>query len=343
MKTLGFFVFPNFNILDLSGPLAAFDVPRREVQPSPYRLEVCSKDGGAIVSSCGVSVNTVPLGRKKFDTFIVGGGMGAIDASHDPATIRLVRRAARDASRVASVCSGAFLLARAGLLAGKRATTHWEYALRLRQEFPDIEVQTDQIYLRDGNLWTSGGVTAGIDLSLALIEDDLGLAVAQRTARVLVVYHRRVGGQAQFSVMLEMEPATDRLRRALAFAREHLAEPLPVQRLAESVHVGARQLSRLFLRETGESPAKAVERLRTEVAHSRVTDTTDAIEIIARQVGFESAERMRRAFVRLYGNPPQAVRRIAARKDSGGYARAGSPPESRFSARASSLAMTTAE
>jgi len=313
MKTLGFFVFPNFNILDLSGPLAAFDVPRREIQPSPYRLEVFSKDGGAIVSSCGVSVNTVPLGRKKVDTFIVGGGMGAIDASHDPATIKLVRRAARDAARVASVCSGAFLLARAGLLGGRRATTHWEYAMRLRQEFPDIQVQTDQIYLRDGNLWTSGGVTAGIDLSLALIEEDLGLAVAQRTARVLVVYHRRVGGQAQFSAMLEMEPATDRLRRALAFAREHLAEPLPVQRLAESVHVGARQLSRLFLRETGESPAKAVERLRTEVAHTRVTDTTDAIEIIARQVGFESAERMRRAFVRLYGNPPQAVRRIAVR------------------------------
>jgi len=311
MKTLGFLVFPNFNILDLAGPLAAFDVPRREVQPSPYRIEVFSKDGGPVVSSCGVSVNTLPLGRKRLHTFIVSGGMGAIDASHDRATIALVRRAARAAPRIASVCSGAFLLAEAGLLAGRRATTHWEYAVRLRQEYPDVQVETDQIYLRDGHLWSSGGVTAGIDLSLALIEEDLGLAMAQRTARVLVVYHRRVGGQAQFSAMLEMEPATDRLRRALAFAREHLHEALPVERLAESVHVGARQLSRLFLRETGETPAKAVERLRTEVAHSRVTETTDSIETIARQVGFESAERMRRAFVRLYGNPPQAVRRIA--------------------------------
>jgi transcriptional regulator GlxA family with amidase domain len=311
MKTLGFFVFPNFNILDLSGPLAAFDVPRREVQPTPYRLEVFSKDGGAITSSCGVSVNTVALGRRRVDTFIVSGGMGAIDASEDADTIKLVRRVAREAPRIASVCSGAFLLAEAGLLSGRRATTHWEYAVRLRQCYPDVRVETDQIYLRDGNLWTSGGVTAGIDLSLALIEEDLGLAVAQRTARVLVVYHRRVGGQAQFSAMLEMEPATDRLRRALAFAREHLHEPLPVERLAESVHVGARQLSRLFLRETGETPAKAVERLRSEVAHSRVTETTDSIDAIARQVGFESAERMRRAFVRLYGNPPQAVRRIA--------------------------------
>ena len=311
MKTLGFFVFPNFNILDLSGPLAAFDVPRREFEPTPYRLEVFSKDGGAITSSCGVSVNTVPLGRRRVDTFIASGGMGAIEASRDPDTIKLVRRVARDAPRIASVCSGAFLLAEAGLLSGRRATTHWEYAVRLRQSYPDVRVETDQIYLRDGNLWTSGGVTAGIDLSLALIEEDLGLAMAQRTARVLVVYHRRVGGQAQFSAMLEMEPATDRLRRALAFAREHLHEPLPVERLAESVHVGARQLSRLFLRETGETPAKAVERLRSEVAHSRVTETTDAIDVIARQVGFESAERMRRAFVRLYGNPPQAVRRIA--------------------------------
>ena len=310
MKTLGFFVFPSFNILDLAGPLAAFDVPRREVQPSPYRLEVFSKDGGPVVSSCGVSVNTTILGRKRLDTFIVGGGMGAVDASHDPATIRLVRRAARDAPRIASVCSGAFLLAEAGLLAGRRATTHWEYAVRLRQDYPDVQVETDQIYLRDGNLWTSGGVTAGIDLSLALIEEDLGLAMAQRTARVLVVYHRRVGGQAQFSAMLDMEPATDRLRRALAYAREHLHEPLPVERLAESVHVGARQLSRLFLRETGETPAKAIERLRTEVAHSRVTDTTDSLDAIARKVGFESPERMRRAFVRLYGNPPQTVRRI---------------------------------
>jgi transcriptional regulator GlxA family with amidase domain len=135
--------------------------------------------------------------------------------------------------------------------------------------------------------------------------------MAQRVARVLVVYHRRVGGQSQFSAMLEMQPATDRLRRALDFARSHLHESLSVERLAESVHIGVRQFSRLFQRETGESPAKAVERLRAEVAHTRVADSTDSIETIARQVGFASAERMRRAFIRLYGQPPQAVRRLA--------------------------------
>jgi transcriptional regulator GlxA family with amidase domain len=308
---IGFLVFPDFNILDLSGPLAAFDVPRREVKPTPYRLTAFSESGGPIVSSCGVSVNTVALGRARLDTFLAVGGLGAIAASRRPSTIDLVKRAADRARRVCSVCSGAFLLGEAGLLDGRRVTTHWEYANRLQQEFPNVRVELDRIYLRDENLWTSGGVTAGIDLSLALIEDDLGMKAAQRAARVLVVYHRRVGGQSQFSAMLEMEPATDRLRRALHFAREHIHERLPVERLAESVHVGARQFSRLFVRETGETPAKAVERMRTEVAHSHVTSTTSSIETIARKVGFESAERMRRAFIRLYGQPPQAVRRAS--------------------------------
>jgi transcriptional regulator GlxA family with amidase domain len=308
---IGFLVFPGFNILDLAGPLAAFDIPRREVKPSPYRLTVFSETGGAVESAGGVSVNTQPLARAKLDTLMAVGGMGAIEASKRPRLIEMVRRIAPKARRVSSVCSGAFILAEAGLLDGKRATTHWEYATRLQQGFPGVRVECDRIYLRDGSLWTSGGVTAGIDLALAIIEDDLGHQMAQRAARVLVVYHRRVGGQSQFSAMLEMEPETDRLRRALDFAREHLHEPLPVERLAESVHVGVRQFSRLFQRETGESPAKAVERLRAEVAHTRVSDTADSIEKIARQVGFESAERMRRAFIRLYGQPPQAVRRIA--------------------------------
>ncbi|MGE5615845.1 MAG: GlxA family transcriptional regulator [Bacillota bacterium] len=314
MKHIGLLVFPDFNILDLSGPLAAFDVPRHEVSPSPYRLTTFSEEGGAVMSSSGVSVNTLPLKRARIDTFIAIGGRGAIAASKRESLAALVRKAAGRSHRVCSVCSGAFLLAEAGLLEGRRVTTHWEYAQRLQHEFPTVRVECDQIYMRDGNLWTSGGVTAGIDLALALIEEDLGLEAARRAARVLVVYHRRVGGQSQFSAMLEMQPETDRLRRALHFAREHLHEPLSVERLAESVHVGARQFSRLFLRETGETPAKAVERLRTEVAHAQVTGTSESIETIARRVGFANAERMRRAFIRLYGQPPQAVRRIAVRE-----------------------------
>jgi transcriptional regulator GlxA family with amidase domain len=313
MNHVGLLVFPDFNILDLSGPLAAFDVSRHEVQPPPYRMTVFSEEGGAVVSSCGVSVGTVALRRARIDTFIAVGGRGAIAASQRASLVALVRNAARRTKRVCSVCSGAFLLAEAGLLEGRRVTTHWEYAQRLQQQFPHVRVESDQIYIRDGELWTSGGVTAGIDMVLALIEEDLGLEAARRAARVLVVYHRRVGGQSQFSAMLEMQPETDRLRRALHFAREHLHEPLPVERLAQSVHVGARQFSRLFLRETGESPAKAVERMRTEVAYARVTGTAESIEAIARRVGFANAERMRRAFIRLYGQPPRAVRRIAVR------------------------------
>ena len=234
-----------------------------------------------------------------------------MQASRSPSLVALVRRVALRARRVASVCSGAFLLAEAGLLTGRRVTTHWEYARRFQQEYPGVKLECDSIYIRDDKIWSSGGVTAGIDLALALIEDDVGLKWAQRTARVLVMYHRRMGGQSQFSAMLEMEPASDRLRRALNYAREHLDEDLPVERLAEAVHVGPRQFSRLFVRETGETPAKAVERLRTEAAHAQVTGTADSIDMIARRVGFASAERMRRAFVRLYGQPPQAVRRVA--------------------------------
>jgi transcriptional regulator GlxA family with amidase domain len=179
-------------------------------------------------------------------------------------------------------------------------------------------VETDQIFLRDGQLWTSCGETSGIDLALELIEDDLGLKVAQRAAQVLVVYHRRLGEQSQFSAMLRMEPATDRLRRALSFMREHLHEPLPVERIADLVHVGVRQLTRLFVKETGETPAKAVERMRAELAHAQLTGTTASIEVIARRVGFENAERMRRTFMKLYGNSPQAVRRNAAREGEAG-------------------------
>ena len=313
MLSLGFFVFPNFSILDLAGPLAAFDVPRREIKPPPYEIVVCSKDGGPIVSACGVPVHTVPIAGRRFDTFVIIGGPGAAEASFDRATINHVRRAAKAARRVASVCTGAFLLARTGVLDGRRATTHWEDAPLFKDLFPKVRVESDPIYLRDGQLWTSGGESSGIDLALAMIEDDLGLQMARRTARILVVYHRRVGVQSQHSAMLKMEPATDRLRRVLGFMREHLHEPLPVERLAESVHVGTRQLTRLFLKEIGETPAKAVERMRAEVAHTQLTGTTASIEVIARRVGLANGERMRRAFMKVYGDLPRDVRRSAAR------------------------------
>jgi len=311
MRTIGFLVFTDFNILDLAGPLAAFDVPRRAMHPAPYRLTTFSETGGPIVSSCGLAVETVKPGSGRLDTLVVVGGNGPFAARESASFIELLQRCARQARRVASVCTGAFLLAEAKLLDGRRATTHWMDANQLARAFPKVRVEQDRIFVRDGRVWTSGGMSAGIDLAIALIEEDLGPEAARVTARELVVYHRRVGGQSQFSALLEMQPASDRMRLALEFAREHLHERLSVERLASAVHVSPRQFSRLFLRSTGETPAKAVERLRTEVAHTRVTGTTASFEAIARQTGFASAERMRRAFVRHFGRPPQAVRRIA--------------------------------
>ena len=310
-RRIAFLIFPDFQLLDAAGPISAFEIAER-YQPGSYELRLIAPQAGSVASTSGVTMNALALGRAGgIDTLVISGGEGTRPASQSPRIVKFVGACGEVSRRVASVCSGAFLLAKAGLMSGRRATTHWEYAARFQQMHPDVKVECDQIFIQDGNLWSSGGVTAGIDLSLAIIEADLGQWMAQRTARVLVVYHRRYGGQSQFSAMLEMEPATDRLRRALEFARDHLHEPLPVERLAESVHVGARQLSRLFLKEMGETPAKAVERLRAEAAHAQLTGTAAPIAAIARQVGFENAERMRRAFVRLYGNPPQALRRIA--------------------------------
>ena len=321
-KRIGLLVFPDFNILDLSGPLAVFDVPRRELSPAPYELVALSEQGGPVASSCGVSVNTSRLDPDVFDTFMVVGGRGAVQASQSRSLIAGVRDAALQCRRIASVCSGAFILAEAGLLQGHRVTTHWEYAARFRSAYPGVNLDPDRIYLHDRKVWSSGGVTAGIDLALALIEQDLGLGMAQRTARVLVVYHRRSSGQSQYSALLDMEAASDRVRSALQYAREHLAEPLSVERLAMAAHVSPRQLTRLLVRETGETPAKAVERLRAEVAHAELASGSSPIETIARRVGFSNPERMRRAFLRHFGRPPQAIRRVSGRNP----VEAGAPP-----------------
>jgi transcriptional regulator GlxA family with amidase domain len=181
----------------------------------------------------------------------------------------------------------------------------------LQRLFPQIHVESDRIYVKEGSIWTSAGVTAGIDLALALIEEDLGHEVARDPARELVVYYRRPGGQSQFSALLELEPASDRIRRALTFARDNLHKPLTVERLAKAACLSPRQFGRIFLAETGQTPARAIERLRAEAARQQVERSNEPIETVARSVGFSDPERMRRAFVRAFGNPPQALRRMA--------------------------------
>jgi len=191
---------------------------------------------------------------------------GETERMRHPDEIMAVKHLAGDATRVVAVCTGAFLLAEAGLLDGRRATTHWACARDLQQGYPAVNVEPDRIFVADGPVWTSAGITAGIDLALALIEADYGIHLARAVARKLVVYHRRPGGQSQFSALSLMEPESDRMRIALAFAREHLSEQLPLDRLAEVARLSPRQFGRAFRHETGETPAKAVERLRVEAA-----------------------------------------------------------------------------
>ncbi|MBR0716888.1 GlxA family transcriptional regulator [Bradyrhizobium liaoningense] len=312
-------VFPGFELLDLSGPLCAFNLAS-ETRRAPYRVEVISVHGGPIVSGSGVPIHTLRASRSKsVDTLLVVGGGDDSAIGADTDTISLIRKTAPRVRRVASVCTGAFLLSAAGLLDGRSATTHWRYAALLQRRFPQVRVDADKIFVRDGRVWTSAGITSGIDLTLALIEDDFGIEMSKAVARDMVVYHRRSGGQSQFSALLELEPASDRVRDALNFAREHLHEPLPVDRMAAAARISARQFARLFLKETGDTPARVVERLRAEAALPRIQEGMEPIEIVARKVGFGDKDRMRRAFLRIYGQPPRALRRATAASKSRAY------------------------
>lgn len=307
MHHIGFFIYPGHQMLDLAGPLCAFEFTRHTLGYQHYALSTLSVSGGTIVSSSGVGIDSARADGALLNTLIIVGG--EIDQMLDHVQIEAVTALTQQASRIASICTGAFLLAAAGLLDGHRATTHWAFARQLQHQHPNIKIEADQIFVEDNAIWTSAGVTAGIDLALALIEKDHGSDIAHKTAQELVVYHRRPGGQSQFSPLSIMTPESDRIRIALTFIRNHLHEPLPVSRLAEAVHLSARQFSRLFLHETGDTPAKAVERLRAEAARLRLQDGSEPVEQIAQAVGFSDPERMRRAFTRIYGMPPQAIRR----------------------------------
>jgi transcriptional regulator GlxA family with amidase domain len=245
------------------------------------------------------------------DTLIVAGGEGTRTAATSKETLAFVRNVSRRGGRIASVCSGAYILAEAGLLEGKRATTHWRQTQDFLRRYPGVKLEADRIYVQDGNIWSSAGITAGIDLALAMIADEFGEDIAQETARQLVVYHRRSGGQSQFSALLELKSPSGRFKPLLAWAREHLDQDLTVERLADQANMSARHFTRRFTAETGISPSKAVERLRIEVARTRVQAGSESIERIAEASGFGDAERMRRAFMRTFGHPPQSLRRAA--------------------------------
>jgi len=308
-RTIGFLVYPDFQLLDATGPIAAFEIAAR-FSPGAYRLVFLSRDGGMIASSSGMTVATTALdAAPPLDTLLVAGGDGVRAPASCRVTLAYVRDTAKTARRVASVCSGTYVLAEAGLLDGKRATTHWSRTRDIQKRYPSIRLEPDRIFVQDGMIWSSAGITAGIDLSLALIGADEGEAVARRVAQQLVVYHRRPGGQSQFSALIDLK--TQRFDALLAWARENLAEALTVEQLAEKAAMSPRNFARLFAAETGVTPAKAVERLRVEAARALLDSQPLQVEDVALETGFGDAERMRRAFIRAFGQPPQALRRRA--------------------------------
>jgi transcriptional regulator GlxA family with amidase domain len=308
---IGVLVFPDFQLLDAAGPISVFDIAGRYAK-NQTAIRVMAAKPGPVRSTSGVEIVARKFGPPSaISTLIVAGGSGVEAASRDICTANFVRAVARRGTRVASVCSGTFLLAEAGLLDGRRATTHWQRTRQFLTRYPKVKLEPDHIFVRDGHIWSSAGITAGIDLALAMVAEDFGDAVVERTARQLVLYHRRSGGQSQFSSLLELKAPTGRFGPLLTWARENLDAKLTVEDLAERAGMSSRHFTRAFIAETGATPSKAIERLRIEVARERVQSSSEAIERVAEVTGFRDPERMRRAFIRAFGQPPQSLRRAA--------------------------------
>jgi transcriptional regulator GlxA family with amidase domain len=308
---IGVLVFPDFQLLDASGPISVFEIASR-FAGTPASIRVLAEVVGGVRSSSGVEMLARGLrSAGNLSTLIVAGGEGVIAASRSAKLLAFVRAAERRGVRIASVCSGAYILAEAGLLDGRRATTLWRRTPHFLSTYPQVKLESDRIFVRDGGIWSSAGISAGIDLALAMVTEDFGEEVSRQTARQLVLYDRRSGGQSQFSSLLELKAPTGRFGPLLTWARENLDAPLTVEHLAERAGMSSRHFTRAFVAETGTTPFKAVERLRIEVARQRVQSSSEAIERVAQSTGFRDPERMRRAFIRAFGQPPQSLRRAA--------------------------------
>jgi transcriptional regulator GlxA family with amidase domain len=303
-------VFPGFQLLDAAGPIATLDIARRYYEGA-YDIRVLGPGGGQILSSAGVGFQAEALSEGPWDTVMIAGGDTRRGIRESREIVDWLRRIAATTRRVTSVCSGAYFLAEAWLLDGRRATTHWSSTDDFQRRYPSVRLDADRIFIRDGDVWTSAGITAGIDLALALIEDDLGGKTARATAQQLVVHQRRPGGQSQFSALIELGGRSGRFSELMDWMRDHLSEPLTVEQLAERACMSPRNFARAFAAETGTTPAKAVERLRLEAARTAVETGHAPIDHVAEAAGFGDPERMRRAFLRAFGQPPQALRRAA--------------------------------
>ena len=299
--------FGTAQILDVTGPLEVFSSASRFLPGVRYGTQVVSSEGGSVRASCGLDFATSPISRVTgpIDTLVVAGGADMDSAVADETLLVQVKRLAASARRVTSVCSGAFVLAAAGLLEGRRATTHWAECSLLEEAYPGVTVDPDAIYVQDGNVWTSAGVTAGIDLALALIDDDHGHQAAARIARQLVVYLQRSGGQAQFSALLAGQAAdSEPVRDLLSWLRDHLTDDLSVAALARQINLSERQFSRVFKSEVGATAADHVEAVRVETACRLLETTNRTIEQIAKTSGFGTPETMNRTFRRRLNTTP---------------------------------------
>lgn len=305
MRRIGLLVLPDFHVLALT-TLSVFEVANKEAGERLYDLHVLSESGGPVRASLGIDVATGPIDASPYDTVLIGVGMEVPVTS--PGIVQHLRRSAGSTRRLASICLGSYVLGDAGLLEGRRATTHWLFAADFAARFPRCRVEIDRIFIEDGPFWTSAGMTAGIDLAVGLIERDHGAALARKVARGMVMNHRRAGGQSQHSALLDLDTPNDRIQTALAHARRNLRDPLSIEDLARAACLSVRQFTRLFRAETGLTPARAIERLRLEAARFMLDQSRLPIEDVARETGFGNRERMRRAFLRAFGEAPQAIR-----------------------------------
>jgi transcriptional regulator GlxA family with amidase domain len=319
---VAFIAFEGMSLLDLAGPLETLRMasthPDFSGGPLVYETHVVSAEGGPVMTCDGVALMTEPLASLKgraIDTLIAPGGPDAREVTADARLIRWVKARAPKCRRVCSVCTGSFLLAKAGLLKGKRAATHWTHCNMLREQHPDIEVEPDAIYVKDGKVWSSAGVTTGIDLALALIEEDFGREVAMHVARILVVYLRRTGGQSQYSVLLaaQSEADADRFAALERWIAENLTQDLRVEKLAEKAGMSARNFARRYAEMRKMTPARAVEAIRVDAAKRALEESDERMPQIARRCGFSDEDQMRVAFARQIGISPGAYRtRFAA-------------------------------
>ncbi|HEY5342413.1 MAG TPA: DJ-1/PfpI family protein [Solirubrobacteraceae bacterium] len=317
-RQIAILLYPGVQSLDLTGPLEVFAGAQRLIEQSGrrergYEVRLLSADGRPLETSSGLTVTphtSLEDAPAKIDTLIVAGGYGRKRAAADPTLLDWIARTSATARRTASVCTGAFLLAAAGLLDGRRATTHWASAAELAAQYPAVDVDPEPIFLRDGPIWTSAGVTAGMDLALALVEEDLDRAAALAIARHLVLFLRRPGNQSQFSATLSaQEPEREPLRELQRHVVEHPADDLSVEALAARAHMSPRNFARAFAAETGATPARYVERVRLEAARRRLEDTAEPVATVAAACGFGTAETMRRTFLRALDVGPAEYRR----------------------------------